>query len=103
MSIECLGQLTQKLKVEELAEDRVICKQGAPGFYVYILLKGQIDVYKDNTKVASKEPFCQVGEIALDGEITNVRTASLITSKPTTVILISKLDYRLFLQKTKYS
>ena len=100
LSGETMGQLSDRMKIIHAPANRVICRQGEIGMNFYILLRGSLDVLRDNklmnTLTQERSVF---GEIALDSENTILRTASVITTTESWIAFCKKRDYKLYLSK----
>ena len=92
---ENIGELSNRVFVEHLQAESLICKEGEVGNFGFILLQGSVDVIKDGKVVHRLETVGEMfGEVALDeppqGQEDKKRVATLVTGKPTVLALISK-------------
>ncbi|MBA3047132.1 cyclic nucleotide-binding domain-containing protein [Patescibacteria group bacterium] len=78
----------QKLKREKFKAGQIICKQGNKGNTAYIIEKGKVEVYIDNTRVAALFKNSIFGEMAALGN--GIRTATVIASSETEARKIPK-------------
>ena len=91
--------IVEHLKLFELDNKTVICKEGDIGTIFYILIKGKIGVYKDGISISTiQKPGTGFGELALTSESMK-RAATLVTTAPTTLITLSKEAYSAYLVK----
>jgi len=90
-----LYSLGESTKLITLNTDEYIIKQGGVGSTLYILIKGAAVVEVDGVETATLGRRDYFGEIALLGD--TKRTASVKVTEPTTILSISKKQFKLFL------
>ena len=55
LNFQTIGELTSKIKMATLNANSLICKEDAIAYRCFILIKGKIDVYRDDIVVATIE------------------------------------------------
>lgn len=72
------------------------------GFRCFILLKGKIDVYRDDDKIVSIDKIGSLfGELALEAGICK-RSATLVTAEETILGTLSREDFRVYVKKQNH-
>ncbi|KAM3131880.1 Cyclic nucleotide-binding domain-containing protein 2 [Paramecium bursaria] len=97
----------EKLRIEKLEQNELVCKSGERGYKFYIILKGSVEVYLEQRKEGQTESILintlkqgqSFGELAL---ITSKpRLATIITREPCVFATLYKDDYRAILQNNE--
>lgn len=89
--------LSHYLQAFEADKDCVIFREGEPGHYMCLLVRGQIKTYKESdaehrAEVANERRGRSVGEMAIiDGE---PRSATCIATEPSVLILLTKASFQ---------
>lgn len=102
-SIPLFAKLSQK-ELNEVAahSDEIsvpagqnLAEQGTTGSECFIVVRGEITVRRNGRKIATKGKGEIVGEMALLDQLP--RSATLVTSKDSDILVISRRDFRLLL------
>ncbi|HTZ62017.1 MAG TPA: cyclic nucleotide-binding domain-containing protein [Thermoplasmata archaeon] len=86
-----LKRLAGLAKLRKIAKDSVVVKRGEKGIGFYVILDGAVQVKKGATTVARLGPGDFFGELALFDD--RPRSADIVTSQPTTVIVLSRWEF----------
>jgi type IV pilus assembly protein PilB len=95
---ESLGRLGAYLKTTEFPSGEVILREGAPGVSMYIIKSGMVEVRKKDATTGIDFLVSQLGEGAAVGEMSLLtgkpRSATVTTTQPTTVLTLTRADFR---------
>jgi voltage-gated potassium channel len=86
--------LTRMLRPVELAPGTTVVRRGRPGDCMYFIAAGEVEV-KVEPQPIRLGPGSFFGEIALLKDI--MRTATVVTTSPTTLLLLEVADFRDFM------
>lgn len=86
-----LKRLAHHAKVRDLPKDFVVVKRGDKGIGFYVVLSGRVQVRKGGTVVARLGSGDFFGELALFDD--RARSADVVTSEPTTVVVLSRWEF----------
>jgi voltage-gated potassium channel len=86
-------EIARMLRPLEVAERHVIIRKGRQGDCMYFIADGQVEIVGSNplVKLGSGAFF---GELALLGD--GIRTATVVATVPTTLLVLELTDYRIF-------
>lgn len=88
---EVLFELGQSCKLMDYAKDEVIIKEGEEGDCLYILIQGELWVYKNQNLLATISPIECLGEMALFGN--TKRTTTIIAKERAILLALTKDDF----------
>lgn len=88
---EVLLELGQSCKLNDYAEDEIIIKEGDEGDCLYVLVEGELWVYKNQNLLATLTPIKCIGEMALFGN--TKRTTTVIAKQRSLLLTLSKEDF----------
>jgi voltage-gated potassium channel len=86
-------EIARMLRAQEVAERTVIVRKGRHGDCMYFIASGQVEIAGTNPPVRLGEGAF-FGELALMGD--GIRTATVIATVPTTLLVLELTDYRIF-------
>lgn len=82
----------------DLAEGKVLTKEGGRGREFFVLVEGTADVKRKRKKIGTLGPGDFLGEIAL---VTKVpRTATVTTTSPVRALVVSEQNFRRLLERS---
>jgi CRP-like cAMP-binding protein len=93
-----IKKLLQFAQIKQYKNKEVIFLQGDPGSGLFLILKGQVEIYiepggqKVSLAILNAGEF--MGEMSLFGDGNQTRTASALAYVPVTAVMISTLDFR---------
>ena len=96
LSDEDLQAIIEKIQMDYFAADHVIFNQGDEGDKMYIIKRGQVQVLRDNTILATLSDGQFFGEMALVSD--EPRNATLKTTTDIEVLVLVKEDFRHLLE-----
>jgi voltage-gated potassium channel len=86
-------EIARMLRAQEVAERTVIVRKGRHGDCMYFIASGQVEI-------AGTSPPVRLGEGAFFGELAllgdGIRTATVVATVPTTLLVLELTDYRIF-------
>jgi CRP-like cAMP-binding protein len=85
---------------EEFAAGSAIFRQGDPGELMYIVLDGQVDLYRDGRHLATLGPGEVLGELALIDQ--GARAATAIARGACTLAPLDRRGFARMVQQTPY-
>jgi hypothetical protein len=88
---EILFEISNQCEVLECAPNQTIIEEGYDGDNLYILVDGEVNIYKNGTLLNTLKPFACFGEMALLGS--EKRTSTAITNKDATLIVLNKDNF----------
>jgi voltage-gated potassium channel len=86
-------EIARMLRPQEVSERAVIVRKGRHGESMYFIASGQVEIAGTNPPVRLGEGAF-FGELALLGD--GIRTATVIATMPTTLLVLELTDYRIF-------
>lgn len=86
-------EIARMLRAQEVTERTVIIRKGRHGDCMYFIAAGQVEIAGTNPPVRLDEGAF-FGELALLGD--GIRTATVIATVPTTLLVLQLADYRIF-------
>jgi voltage-gated potassium channel len=86
-------EIARMLRPQQVAERTVIIRKGRHGDSMYFIASGQVEIAGTNPKVLLGEGAF-FGELALLGD--GIRTATVIATTPTSLLVLELSDYRIF-------
>ena len=86
-----LRRLAGFAKVRQIPKDSVVVARGDKGIGFYVILDGEVQVRKGSRTVARLGPGDFFGELALFDN--RPRSADVVTSGPTTVVVLSRWEF----------
>lgn len=93
-----LGEIATIADEIDLPEGKQLTKEGGRGREFFVLLEGNADVRRKKRKIKTLGPGDFLGEIAL---VTKVpRTATVTTSSPVRVLVVSEQNFRRLLKRS---
>jgi CRP-like cAMP-binding protein len=93
-----LGSIASIADEIELSAGKNLIRQGERGREFFVLLDGDVAVFKDGTEIQQRGPGDFFGEIAL---ISNVpRTATVTTTTPVRLLVITDRDFKHLLEQS---
>lgn len=96
-----LSRLERTLHTRHYKKDEIVFKEDEPGAALYMIKEGQVDIYINYESkpilLATLESGMFFGELALFDE--TPRSATVVASKETTLIALSKPDFMVFAKK----
>ena len=95
LNLDEIGEIASHMSLCEADSGDVICRQGDPGDFLYVVCHGSIDVIREELAekkvIASIRPGNLLGEIAfVDG---SSRSANAVAKTPVTLLQMSQRDY----------
>jgi type IV pilus assembly protein PilB len=98
LSPESLAKLGNCLKQAEFPPAEVIVREGAPGVSMYVIKSGLVEVRKKDPATGIDFLVAQLGSGAAVGEMSLLtgkpRSATVTTVQPTTVLTLTRADFR---------
>ncbi|HWQ16182.1 MAG TPA: cyclic nucleotide-binding domain-containing protein [Roseiflexaceae bacterium] len=85
---------------QAFAAGSVIFRQGDPGAVMYVVLEGQVDVYREGRLLATLSPGEVLGELALLGQ--SARTATAVARSACTLAPLDRRRFALTVQRQPY-
>ncbi|MCP0913467.1 cyclic nucleotide-binding domain-containing protein [Legionella sp. 27cVA30] len=85
---EVLFELGQSCELLDCAPEQVIITEGEEGDSLYVLVQGEVLIYKNNELLASLKPFKCFGEMAFFGG--NKRTSTVIAKDRALLLVLDK-------------
>ncbi|KGP63776.1 hypothetical protein EP47_06025 [Legionella norrlandica] len=85
---EVLFELGQSCELLDCAPEEIIITEGDEGDRMYVLVQGEILIYKNNELLATLEPFKCFGEMAFFGA--NRRTSTAIAKDRALLLVLDK-------------
>lgn len=90
-------ELARHVDEVPVRSDTLLTVQGGPGDAFYLIVEGNADVMRDDTKIAALGPGDTVGELALlDGE---PRSATVVMTSDGVVLTMSRREFTAILQE----
>jgi voltage-gated potassium channel len=86
-------EIARMLRPQEVSERNVIVRKGRHGESMFFIASGQVEIAGTNPPVRLGEGAF-FGELALLGD--GIRTATVIATMPTTLLVLELTDYRIF-------
>jgi CRP/FNR family transcriptional regulator, cyclic AMP receptor protein len=86
-----LKRLAQLAKLRTIEKGAVVVKRRERGIGFYVILSGGVQIRKGSTTVARLGPGDFFGELALFDD--RPRSADVVTSEPTTVVVLSRWEF----------
>jgi len=86
-------EIARMLRPQEVAERTVIVRKGRHGESMFFIASGQVEIAGTNPPVRLGEGAF-FGELALLGD--GIRTATVVATMPTTLLVLELTDYRIF-------
>ena len=86
-------EIARMLRPLEVAERTVIIRKGRQGDCMYFIAGGEVEVAGSNPRIRLG-PGAFFGELALLGN--GIRTATVVATVPTTLLVLDLTDYRIF-------
>lgn len=86
-------EIARMLRTQEVAERTVIIRKGRHGDCMYFIADGEVEVAGSTPRIRLG-PGAFFGELALLGN--GIRTATVIATVPTTLLVLELTDYRIF-------
>ena len=96
LSDEDMQAVIGKIKMEYFAADHVVFEKETPGDIMYILKRGQVQVLRDNTILATLQDGQFFGEMALVSD--EPRNATIKTVTDIEVLTLNKEDFKNLLE-----
>lgn len=88
---EVLLELGQSCELMDVAENEIIIKEGDEGDCLYVLIEGELWIYKNQNLLATLTPIKCIGEMALFGN--TKRTTTVIAKQRSLLLTLSKEDF----------
>lgn len=89
---EDLQQIAEKIQMMYFPENHMIFNQGDPGEIMYVIKRGQVQVIRDNTILATLSDGAFFGEMALVSD--EARNASIKTVTDVECLTIAKDEFK---------
>ena len=86
-------EIARMLRTQEVAERTVIIRKGRQGDCMYFIADGEVEVAGSTPRIRLG-PGAFFGELALLGN--GIRTATVVATVPTTLLVLELTDYRIF-------
>ncbi len=92
-----LKRLAALAKLRTIGKGATVVKRGEKGIGFYVILSGGVQVRKGSTALARLGPGDFFGELALFDD--RPRSADVVTTEPTTVVVLSRWEFWGFAQE----
>jgi len=86
-------EIARMLRAQDVPERTIVVRKGRHGESMYFIASGEVEIVGTNPPVRLGEGAF-FGELALMGD--GVRTATVATTMPTTLLVLELTDYRIF-------
>ncbi|MDF1758657.1 MAG: cyclic nucleotide-binding domain-containing protein [Legionellaceae bacterium] len=88
---EVLFELSKSCSVMDFAVNETILTENEPGTDLYILVDGEVDIYKNENHIGTFKPYKCFGEMSLFADIP--RTSTIISKERSIFLVIEKQDF----------